>query len=134
MAKLNREQILAADDMAYEEVEVPQWGGTLTLKSLTGTERDKFEASMMVMNKGGKPSQNLENLRARLVVLCAIDRDDNDLPIFTHEDIKPLGKKSAAALDLVFSAAQELNGFTKADVEALTEGFDSDPSESSTSE
>lgn len=134
MTKLNREMILNADDMEYETVDVPKWGGEITLKTLTGTVRDKFEASMIATSKSGQQTQNLDNLRARLIVLCAIDRDDNDLPIFTHEDIKPLGKKSAAALDLVFSAAQELNGFTKADVEALTEGFDSDPSESSTSE
>lgn len=134
MTKLNREMILNADDMEYETVDVPKWGGEITLKTLTGTVRDKFEASMIATSKSGQQTQNLDNLRARLIVLCAIDRDDNDLPIFQPEDIKALGKKSAASLDLVFSAAQKLNGFTKEDIDSLTEGFDSAQSESSTSE
>lgn len=134
MTVLKREQILNADDMKYEYVEVPDWGGTVCLKTLTGTERDKFEASMVQVSKGGNARQNLENLRARLLVLVIVDPDDNNLPVFSQEDIKSLGKKSASALDLVFASAQKLNGFTKEDVEALTEDFGSDQSESSTSE
>jgi hypothetical protein len=134
---LKREQILNADDLKVEYVKVPEWaqGGEdeVCIKMLTGTERDKFEASMVRVNKAGKPEQNLENLRARLIVLCAIDPDDNNLPLFTDDDIRSLGKKSAIALDRVFTAAQKLNGFTEEDIEELAEGFSSAPSESSTS-
>lgn len=129
-----RDRIIAKDDLKTDTVYVPQWDETLTIKTLTGTQRDKFEASIVGMSKGGQPKQNMENIRARLVVLTVIDPDDNDLPAFTEKDIPELGKKSAAALDVVFAAAQKLNGFTKEDVEDLAKGFDSDPSESSTSE
>ena len=37
--------------------------------------------------------------------------DESGDRIFTDKDITALGKKSAAALDKVFSAARELNGF-----------------------
>lgn len=135
---LKREQILQADDLKYDYVKVPEWAtdgeDEVCIKMLTGTERDKFETSMVRVNRAGKPEQNLENLRARLIVKCAIDPDDNNLPLFTEDDVKSLGKKSAVALDRVFSAAQRLNGFTNADIEELSEGFDSAQSESSTSE
>jgi hypothetical protein len=130
---LKRDAILSANDLKIETVSVPEWGGDVAIRTLTGTERDKFEASMVRVTKSGKAEQNMENVRARLVVLCAIDPDDNNLPIFTEKDIPLLGAKSAAALDRVFSAAQRLNGFSDSDVEALAEGFDSGPSESSTS-
>lgn len=135
---LKRNQILDADDLKTEMVKVPEWAtgdeDEVCIKMLTGTERDKFEASTIRMNKAGRPEQNLDNLRARLIMLCAIDPDDNNLPLFTKDDLRALGNKSAVALDRVFSAAQRLNGFTQADVEELAEGFDSAPSESSTSE
>jgi hypothetical protein len=129
-----RDKILAANDLVTETVRVDEWDVDLTIRTLTGKERDKFEASMVKITKSGKPEQDIQNIRARLVQLCVIDPDDGNLPVFTEKDIPDLGGKSALALDKVFAAAQKLNGFTKEDVEALAEGFDSDPSESSTSE
>jgi hypothetical protein len=39
-----RSQILAADDLPREAVAVPEWGGvTVWVRTLTGTERDRFE-------------------------------------------------------------------------------------------
>lgn len=127
-----RDQILAADDLKTETVTA--WGLELTIRTLSGTERDKFEASMVEVSKSGQAKQNIENIRARLVILTVIDPSDHSLPVFTDNDVAALGKKSALELDKVFSAAQKLNGFTKEDVEELAKGFDSDPSESSTSE
>lgn len=126
-----RDQILQADDLKNEPVKA--WGLDLTIRTLTGTERDAFEASMVEVSKNGQAKQNIANIRARLVVLTVIDPDDNNLPVFTDADVEALGKKSALELDKVFSAAQKLNGFTKEDVEELAKGFDSAPSESSTS-
>lgn len=127
-----RDKILSANDLKTETVNA--WGLDLTIRTLTGTERDAFEASMVKISKNGKAEQNIQNIRARLVILTVIDPDDNNLPVFTEADVKELGNKSALELDKVFSAAQRLNGFTKEDVEELAKGFDSDPSESSTSE
>ena len=42
---LNREAILAAEDLPRELVEVPEWGGAVYVRALTGAERDQFEAS-----------------------------------------------------------------------------------------
>lgn len=133
MALLKRQQILDANDMKTEIVSVPEWGGDVCIKMMTGTERDAFEAATIKQNKNGSQSRNFDNVRARFLVKVIIDPDDNNLPVFTESDIKALGAKSVAALDRVFSAAQELNSVTDQDVENLANSFEVAPSESSTS-
>ena len=44
---------------------------------------------------------NLENIRARLCLLCLIDEEGNRL--FDEGDTFPLGGKIAAALDRIFT-------------------------------
>lgn len=129
MTLLSRDAIFEADDRPTEDVEVPEWGGSVRLRCLSGRERDKFEASMVKMKKGGKQEDNFENLRARLVALCIVD--ENNVRLFQSSgDVIKLGEKSAAALSRVFEAAQKLNGMTSADVEELTEDFEEAPDES----
>lgn len=116
------EEIFEIDDMKVVEVAVPAWGGKkVRLKMLTAAERDDFEASTVEM-KRGKQKQNLANLRARLVARCLVNSDGQR--IFTSGDVARLGRKSAAALDLLFTKCQELNGFSEGDIEELTEDFD----------
>lgn len=135
MAFLSREGILNADDMATRDVPVPEWGGEVRIRMLTGTERDAFEASTIEQRKDGTTRRNLANLRARLVAECIIvpDGPDKGMRMFVASDIKMLGNKSARALQRVFDACQEFNSFSPEDVEELAQGFDGAPSESSTS-
>ncbi len=110
---LSRDDILAADDLPRESVEVPEWGGAVHLRSMTGTERDAFEVGLM-----GKTGTNMENIRSRLITLTAVDEKGERL--FPEEgDVILLGKKSAAALDRLFAVAQRLNGLSARDVEVL---------------
>jgi len=111
---LTRLEILGSDDLNAEEVQVPEWGGLVRVRMLTAGERDKFETD--VAGIGGK-SKNMTNLRARLVVLTACD--DALAPLFEPGDVEALAKKSAAAVDRVFSVAAKLNGFTSSDIEEL---------------
>lgn len=131
MAFLTRDAILEADDVKYEVVAVPEWGGDLRLKALTGKERDAFEASTVEV-KNGKQRPNLSNLRARLVSLCAVDEDGNRL--FAQIDVTRLGDKSAAALQRVFDKCSDMNGLSDQDIEELAEGFEEGPAGSSPSD
>ena len=47
MRILSREDIAQADDIVIEAVDVPEWGGTVLVKGMTGAERDRFEISML---------------------------------------------------------------------------------------
>ena len=106
---LTREQILQCDDLPKETVKVPEWGGEVQVRTMTGTDRDAFEASLI-----GKEGR-LENVRARLVSLAVCDESGNRL--FGDEDVAALGAKSAKALDRVFAVAQRLNGIGAEQVE-----------------
>lgn len=123
---LNKDQILQADDKKTEKVEVPEWGGTVIIRTLTGTERDQFEESILSGNK-----RDFKGVRAKLVALSIIG--ENGERLFTFEEAKLLGEKSARALDRVFGVAQRLSGFTNKDVEELAENLPSGQSDGSVS-
>lgn len=113
MAILNKESILAADDLPKQEVDVPEWGGTVFVRTMTGAERDEFEASLF----GDDDKRTFSNMRARLASLTMVDEDGSRL--FNSDETAELGKKSSAALDRVFSAAKDLNKMSGEDVEEL---------------
>lgn len=115
MDLLNKDAILAADDMVTEVVEVPEWGGKVMIRTMAGKERDAWEARFVSMD--GSPVGYVYGLRAALVALTVVGQDGKRL--FTEKDIDALGKKSAKALSRVFMAAQKLNGLTIENVEEL---------------
>lgn len=131
MAILGRDAILNADDRRTKVVPVPEWGGEVMIRSLSGKERDEFEASLQV-TRGTKTKQNIANFRARLLALCIVN--ENGERLFVAADIPRLGDKSVAALQRVFNACNELNGLSDEDVDELTEGFDEEAPEASTSD
>jgi hypothetical protein len=132
MALLGKQEIFSAQDIVFEDVSVPEWGGEVRVKGLTGRERDKFEAdSLTKAKKSGQRDVNLENMRARLIVLCAVNEQFQ--PIFERSDVMRLGEKSAVALERVFSVAQRLSGMTDEDMEELAGNSESDQSDGSTS-
>ncbi|MFR9807063.1 hypothetical protein ACL02T_32920 [Pseudonocardia sp. RS010] len=117
MALLTRQQIESADDLQTQDVDVPEWGGTVRIRPLTGRERDRLESSLMGTN-GKVSTSKLALFRARVAAMCMIDEDGERL--FGDADVEVLGAKSAAALHRVAEAAQKLSGLSKEDVEDLT--------------
>lgn len=130
MGVLTREAILATEDLKIEQISVPEWGGDVRVRTLTGTERDAFEESLFE-GHGKDRKQDLRNLRARLVGLTVVD--ENGHPIFSAGDVDRLGEKSAAALDRIFTVAQRLSGLSARDLEVLAGNSGAGPSFSTTS-
>ena len=128
---LTRDDILRANDSQMEAVDVPEWGGQVLVKGLSGTERDRFEQDS-IDQRGKTTKLNFTNIRARLLVLCLVDEQGNRL--FQRSDIDMLGQKSAAALNRVFEVARRLSGLNQEDVEELAENFDDGQSDNSTSD
>lgn len=117
MAILSRAAILAAPDAMTETVAVPEWGGEVVVKSLSGAERDQFEASVLI--EGRKRTRvDVRNLRAKLVSLAVVDEAGQ--LVFSESDVEALGQKSARALQRVFEVAQRLSGLADEDIEELT--------------
>lgn len=115
---LTREQILAAIDMKIEAVDVPEWGGTVYIRNLTGKAREKFERSRYRMvGKGLEKEVEIihENTRASLLA-ATICTSDGTL-LFSAADVEALSDKNGAVLDRLFDVAQRLSAMRKEDVE-----------------
>ena len=131
MSSLKRDDILAVKDIQVELVPVPEWGGEVYIKGMSGIERDAFEASV-IEQKGNKQKINMANVRAKLAAQTLCDEDGNRL--FNDADIKELGKKSASALQRVFEVAQRLSGIGDADVQELAGELQENPTDDSLSD
>jgi hypothetical protein len=116
---LSAEQILGADDLAYEDVAVPEWGGTVRVRELPGTERDKFEAQFVGKDGASVRAEGLEGFRARLAAAAIVDGDGKQL-FRSPAETKRLGEKSARALQRVCDVATRLSKMSEDDVKELT--------------
>ncbi len=115
MPALTRDQILSADDLKKELVSVPEWGGDVWVRTLTGDKRDQFEA--LIVEQQTVDALYGSGIRARFAAWTICDEKGNLL--FTEDDVAELGKKSSAALDRVFEVCQRLNHLSAADVDEL---------------
>lgn len=114
MPLLTREQILDADDLEYRDIEVPEWGGTVRISTMTGRARDRYEASLF---QEKSQDASYDNLRARFLSYCLVDEEGNLL--FSVGDLEELGRKSSAALGRVFDAASDLNATSQEGMEEV---------------
>lgn len=134
---LTRDDILGAQDRTTEVVPVPEWGGTVTVRGLSGSERDAYQSGFYSFgpnDKGGMrvTAVNNQNMMARLVALSVIGPDGARL--FRDADVVALGERSAVALERVNDVAMRLSGLEAQTMEALKEGLKGGPNGSSGSE
>jgi len=125
---LTREQILQVQDHPTEVVPVEEWGGEVTVRTISGREKDVFEADIAAF-KNGKPTYNLRDFRAKLCALVLVG--DDGKPLFSRRDVDALSQKFAAALDRVVEVAKRLNGFSDSDVEDLAKNSETGQGEDS---
>ena len=128
MKKLTKADIFAADDLPTEDIDIPEWGGVLTVRTLTGAERDEFE-NIFVGQTGKK--LDIRGLKARMVQLT-VQNGDGHL-MFGKADIPKLNSKSASVIDRIFQVSQKLSGLTTEDAEELAGNSDAGPAGDSTS-
>ena len=125
MGLLNKLAILGAEDLKHEDVEVPQWGGTVRVRMMTGAERDEFR-SALASEEDGVPVGKFS--AALLVATCV---DENGARLFTMEDMDALAEKSAASLDAPAAVAMRLNGLGGGAVQAAVKNSASGQSDDS---
>ena len=126
--RLTGADVRKARDLKTEDVFVEEWDGFITLKALSAKERDAFESSFMVQ-KGKKREFVNANIRAKLVVKCAIDEMQNRL--WSDDDAGWLGDKNASAVNRLYEAAARLSGITEADADELEKTSSGDPGDAS---
>lgn len=99
---LTREQIMDME-LKQEIVEVLEWGGSVTIRELTGEDRDALEAATIIDDK-----VNLENLRSKVLAMSLIDADGNHM--FTIDEASALAKKSGKIVVRLYAIAKRLSG------------------------
>lgn len=118
MGLLTKSAILGAADLKHEDVEVPQWGGTVRVRMMSGRERDEFRSALA--EEGTVPVG-----RFSAALLAATCVDEGGVRLFTMEDMEALQAKSAKSLDAPAAVAMRLNGLGGAAVEEAVKNSES---------
>jgi len=122
MKTLSKADILGNHDLKTKAVEVPEWGGKVYLKELSGLERAQFEEETASLDSDKMEDQLL---RIAAVVAHTIS-DENGNRILLFEDATALASKNFKVLHRLYRQAMALNDMGGDAVEDL--GKNSEPS------
>jgi hypothetical protein len=123
---LTRETILKTDDRRIEPVKLPEWGGELFVRNLSGTElSDWQDLCASRTDPKTKKVTNSRGLKGALLVAAACDADG--APVFQEGDAEWLEGKNAAPLNRVWDKACEMSGIGGDEKKKLEKNSDDDP-------
>jgi hypothetical protein len=115
---LTREKIIERDDIKRRRVHVPEWGGDVIVKELTGEERSRLDEIIFKPNEKGEMALQ-PGFKIPMVQFCLVD--ENDTPLFPGQDgLKQLSKKSIVVINRLFVVCSEVNR-AEDEIEALEE-------------
>lgn len=103
MTILNREGLLAALAVRFQEVTLPT-GGVVRVRTLQAGER--IDLGSKSIDAEGKV--NAAQYSARLVAACVVD--EAGAPLFSGDDVDALLRGSSEVFEAIFAAAQAING------------------------
>lgn len=124
------DQAVEKAEIKTKSVPVPELGGSLTVRELTGTLRNAFEVAAAQAASGGGSGRELEAVTLKIVAACTLA--DEGKPLGDVRCRQIYAKKPSA----IFRLRDEIVGlsaFSEEDLEELAEGFAVDPSGDSTS-
>jgi hypothetical protein len=131
-SSLSKDQILDAlnrPEVSTEDVHVPELGGTVRVREMTGALRNRLEATYATIKSGGD-SKALDAVTAQLVATCVID--EGGRPMLTTSDVKRMLAARPRAVFRLRDAIVRISATDEDDVEALAEVFDDAQSAPST--
>jgi len=99
---LTKAEILSITDKALKEIEIPEWGGSVSIKGMTIEDVDYCQSL-------GDDAQSLEKMIIRFA------SDDQGNVLFTEEDIPQLKKKSIQAFRRIVNEIKEFNSLDAAE-------------------
>lgn len=122
---LGREAILGAQDVVVEEVAVPEWGGVVYARGMTGRERAQYETSLVNVKDGRVAGLNTADSYALLALYGTVDGPDPATAqrLFTDEDLEALRHRAGAPLARIARVVLRLSGMNKEAQERMAEDF-----------
>lgn len=131
--ELTAEDILNVKDITVERVEVPEWGGHIYVRAMSGITRERYVKNLRKIVGHGKNRTEefiIEKSSAKLAMQTICDANGKLLFENKPEVIDQLAEKSSKALQRVVDAAARLNGLSdEAEAEAKNESESQAPSE-----
>lgn len=113
---MNREELLAADDLATDTFDCPKWG-SVTIREMNGEQREELE-SLIRQAQSAKASPGAKKtVRALAAVYSMLDSTGQLM--FKPEDVAALARKSGVALDCVMDHVVTLNAMSKEEAKAI---------------
>jgi hypothetical protein len=104
--KLSRDAILSASTGEIVTVSVPEWGGDVCLRQLSGAEVSAIYGKDL----------NSEQVTQALVVASICD--ESGARLFSQEDAPAIFAKSYSSLQILITKALEINRMTKESADA----------------
>ncbi len=115
-----RDQIIAANDIKTELVEIPEWNVTILVKSMTGAERGQMLKA--VTTKDGQV--DIGKAVSDVLIFTAHDPETEER-IFTLADRDLLNEKSGSAIQRAAEVGMRLSGLMPESIDEA--GKDSSP-------
>lgn len=108
---LTAEQITAAKDFRIEPLEMPAWGGTVYVRSLSLRDGRVFQS---VSASAAQGTFNIDDM-VKIVAVTLCDADGRRL--FSDDNIEALVEKGLDNIRVVFDKAVQVIGLTKSGVD-----------------
>jgi len=107
-----RDQIRKSQDRTSQITEVPEWGVTVEIRSMTGTQR-----SAIVTALTSDEDNKMEALWGGMLVSCVYDPETGD-PVFKEDDAEwLLNEKSSTVLDRLSNVCLQVAGIVEGAVD-----------------
>lgn len=104
---LTIDEILQADDLKRDVVDVPEWGGSVEVRELTAAERNRIGA-MMIDAKGNQTMERVDRVQVLAATFgLGLSEDKADA----------IGAKSGEAVQRIADKVMEISGMRPASVE-----------------
>ena len=91
--------ILQAEDFVFDEVDCPEWGGTVRIRSLSGAQRVTLKKAV---------DAGRDDIDETLCVMAIVDQDGNR--ILHQQQIAELGKKNTSVITRIAMKVLEISG------------------------
>lgn len=120
---LTKDEILAADDLPFEDVTVPEWGNKkVRVIGMNAADAQEYSSRLVSLdNKGRVRKLNLDTVMTTMLIRVLVD--DKNRPLFTHQDVEALGRKSAVVMTRLFEVAQRLSAMGEKDQQEIKENL-----------
>ncbi len=115
---LTASEIQQVQELPYEDVEVPEWGGKVRIIGLDAKSAQEISSRLVTLDENGKIANvHINTIMTDLLVRTIAGQDGK--PLFKLEDAAALGKKSAKVMRRLFEIAQRLSGITEPEQKAI---------------